>query len=175
MNSTVFQPVCVRVSVRALCVSLSLNLGVSVYNASALAAITAVYGVWVSLANVISWTWFYKHLYCTDTAIYCFTSYDKCTNCKSLWIIASAKCPKCKCTMCVVTADESAVTCTDSSEVSPRSSAPNRTLGSLLPGIPHSPSQQPPHNGGVSEQWRKIMGARPYSWAPEALNGAHFH
>ena len=28
---------------------------------------------------------------------YCFTSYDKCTDCKSLWIKASAKCPKCKC------------------------------------------------------------------------------
>jgi hypothetical protein len=31
------------------------------------------------------------------TAIYCCTSYDKCTYCKSLWIKASAKCPKCKC------------------------------------------------------------------------------
>ena len=29
-------------------------------------------------------TWFYEHLYCT--AIYCFTSYDKCTYFKSLWI-----------------------------------------------------------------------------------------
>ena len=27
---------------------------------------------------------------------YCFTSYDKCTYCKSLWMKASAKCPKCK-------------------------------------------------------------------------------
>ena len=26
------------------------------------------------------------------SAIYCFTSYDKCTYCKSLWMKASAKC-----------------------------------------------------------------------------------
>ena len=29
--------------------------------------------------------------------MYCDTSYDKCTYCKSLWIKESAKCPKCKC------------------------------------------------------------------------------
>ena len=31
-----------------------------------------------------------------QTAIYCFTSDDRCTYCKSLWIKASAKRPKCK-------------------------------------------------------------------------------
>ena len=30
------------------------------------------------------------------TAIYCFTAYDKCTYCKSLWVKASAKCPTCR-------------------------------------------------------------------------------
>ena len=29
--------------------------------------------------------------------MYCDTSYNKCTYCKSLWIKASDKCPKCKC------------------------------------------------------------------------------
>ena len=39
------------------------------------------------------------NIFTAPTAIYCFTSYDKCTYCKLLWIKASGKCPKCKCKM----------------------------------------------------------------------------
>ena len=52
--------------------------------------ITAVYGEWVSLAIVSTCTWFY--IFTVVTAIYCFTSYDKCTFCKSFCIKVSAKC-----------------------------------------------------------------------------------
>ena len=36
------------------------------------------------------------NIFTVPIAIYCGTSYDKCTYCKSLWMNASAKCPKCK-------------------------------------------------------------------------------
>ena len=36
------------------------------------------------------------NIFTAPIAMYCGTSYDKCTYCKSLWIKASAKCPECK-------------------------------------------------------------------------------
>ena len=63
--------------------------------ASAVAAIIAGHGEWVSLAIVLALG--SMKIFTVLTAIYCCTSYDKCTYCKSLWIKASAKCPKCKC------------------------------------------------------------------------------
>ena len=42
-----------------------------------------------------------KNIFTVPPAIYCFTSSDKSTYCKSLWIKASVKCPKCKYT-CII-------------------------------------------------------------------------
>ena len=61
---------------------------------SAVAASIAVHGEWVSLAIVVLALGL--NILTVPTAIYCCTSYDKCTYCKSLWIKASATCPKCK-------------------------------------------------------------------------------
>ena len=56
---------------------------------------TAVCGEWVGLAIVLALG--SMNIFTVPTAMYCLTSYDKCTYCKSLWIKAPAKCPKCKC------------------------------------------------------------------------------
>ena len=57
-----------------------------------------VYSEWVNLAIVIAW-----HLpgsmniLAVPTVIYCFSSSDKCTYCKTVWMKTLFKRPKCKC------------------------------------------------------------------------------
>lgn len=54
----------------------------------------------------------------------------------------------------LLTANESAVTCTDSSDQAHCLESP----GKCSPRAPIHRSQQSPNNGGVSERWEKIMG-----------------
>lgn len=54
----------------------------------------------------------------------------------------------------LLTANESAVTCTDSSDQAHCLESP----GKCSPRAPIHRSQQSPNNGGVSERWKKIMG-----------------
>ena len=67
----------------------------------------------------------------------------------------------------LLTANESAVTCTDSSDQAHCPQSP----GKCSPWAPIHRSQQSPNNGGVSERWKKIMGRSIHQLA--VFNRAH--
>ena len=132
--------------------------------ASAVPAITAVYGELVSLA-IGTCTWFYERLYCTYGDIYCFTSYDKCTYCKSLWVKSSAKCPKCKCKLYTTTNTE---TRPQNTETQPQNTEPQTTDTQplILKNKPQNTDTQPQ----TTETQPLLLKNKPQNTEPQSTD-----